>query len=123
MVANLHDLFQTVRYVNNRNPLSRQFPHDLKKNLYLLLAERGCGLVHDQDLQIISHKISCNFNHLLLTYPQFSHKGLRINFMFQSFQNIFRLFYMSFVIKSDFSYCLLPCHKNILIHIQIGKQT
>ena len=87
MVSDLHNLLQTMRDIYNRNTLSCQLSHNLKKDLYLLLAQRRRRLIHNKNLKIICNQVSGNLDHLLLAYTKFSYLCIRIYFMLQSFEN------------------------------------
>ena len=64
-VAELKEFFKTVRNVNDRDAVRLELADDREKDLDLIVGQRVCRLVHDQDLGPETERF-CHFYHLLL---------------------------------------------------------
>ena len=77
-LRNLKYLFNSVRDVNNRDPLLAQIFDDLKHRLHFILRQHCGGLVHNQYFCILRQS-SGNFDHLLIGNREVTNLLRRIN--------------------------------------------
>ena len=77
-VGDLRQLLEAVRDVDDPDPLRLQLADDAEEVLHLLVAERGGGLVHDQDPGVGPQRPG-DLDELLLGHRQPAHLGLGVD--------------------------------------------
>ena len=71
-----------MRDVDYADALGAEIPDDSIEQMYFLLRERGCRLIHDQNARS-SSKRACDFDQLLFGHRELAHLRVGINFAHQ----------------------------------------
>ena len=71
------DFGESVRHVDDANPLGRHAPDSLKQYIGFAFTDGGGGLVHDQNLALKTERLG-NFDQLRLGQTQGRHERFRV---------------------------------------------
>ena len=121
VVPDLHDLLQPVGDIDDGEALVDELAHDFEQHLHLRCGQGGCGLVHNQDLQVIFNQVARDLHHLLLPHAEVAHHRLRRNFMLKAAKDGLCSLDMFFVVKEG-AVCPLVAHIDVLINGKVGEQ-
>ena len=121
-VADLHDLFETVRDVDDGDAFRRQLAHDLEKNLHFLRRKRGSRLVHDEDLEVVLYEVACDLDHLLLSHAKVADNHMRVDGMLKSCKDFLRASHVRGVVEPDLVFRVLACHEDVLVDAEVREE-
>ena len=98
-----------------------QLAHDAEKDLDLLVRERGGGLVHDEDLEVLLHEVAGYLDHLLLADAQVAHLGVGRHLVLQPRQDLFGALDMGGVVHEGALF-LLVVHVDVLRYGEVREE-
>ena len=120
-VADLHDLLQTMRDINDGNAARFQHTDRIEQRFDFTIGQRRGGFIHHQHLGI-DGKCLGDLHHLLVRHAQIAHQRAGADFHAQIIQYLLRIGVHTLPIHHEAVFHDLPPHEYVFRHGQLFRQ-